>query len=435
MITAEYTVPGVHVRDHQVPVPLDWSTPDSAEGITLFARELVAPHQRNETLPCLLYLQGGPGGKGPRPLDTSGWLGPALKRYRVILMDQRGTGRSSRIEGGQMAGFGSPELAVQYLMHFRADSIVADAEHLRRTVFGDEPWSTLGQSYGGFLTLTYLSQAPEGLKSCFVTGGLASLHPDAREVYRRTFPRVEAKNRLFYERYPHHVETVANIADGLNESDVFLPDGDKLSVRRFQALGLDFGMQQGFERMNWLLDEAVAYSDHPGRFPASFLSQVMQRTSFGDNPLFAVMQESIYGHGVAPSTGWAAGQELDEHPQFDERQRPLLFTGEMIFPWMFNDIKALQPFAAAAEILAAKPEWSTLYDLDRLASNDVPVAAAIYFNDMYVDAPLSLRTAHEVGSMHAWVTSEFEHDGVSNARVFQHLSQLLSSTGKGVSLD
>lgn len=32
---------------------------------------------------------------------------------------------------------------------------------------------------------------------------------------------------------------------------------------------------------------------------------------------------------------------------------------------------------------------------------------------MYVDAGLSLRTAREVGATRAWVTNEWEHDGIS----------------------
>ena len=50
----------------------------------------------------------------------------------------------------------------------RADSIVRDAEVLRDQVAGGRTWETLGQSYGGFVTMTYLSLAPEGLDACYV---------------------------------------------------------------------------------------------------------------------------------------------------------------------------------------------------------------------------------------------------------------------------
>lgn len=419
-----YTIPGMHVREHTVEVPLDWSDP--SETITVFARELVDPVRKDEDLPCLLFLQGGPGGKAPRPPGRSGWIDQALKTYRVILLDQRGTGHSTPISGRRMASLSADEGA-DYLACFRADSIVADAEHLRTTVFGGRKWSTLGQSYGGFLTLTYLSKAPEGLAACYVTGGLASIDPSAAEVYRRTYPRVAAKNREFYQRYPHNVERVGRIADRLAASDVRLPDGDRLTVRRFQSLGIDFGMKPGYERIHWLIDEAFDGDD----LSDTFLGQAMGSSSYSSNPLFAALQESIYGSGDG-ATAWAAEAERARRPEFAEEARPLLFTGEMMYPWMFEEIRGLRPFRAAVEVLAARPRWSELYDLERLAANDVPVAAAVYYDDMYVDSGLQLDTASRVGNLQAWVTNEYEHDGLGTERVFARLTELVRSVGGGV---
>ena len=79
---------------------------------------------------------------------------------------------------------------------------------------------------------------------------------------------------------------------------------------------------------------------------------------------------------------------------------------------MFEEIRALKPFRGAAELLAATTTGRPLYDLDRLAANEVPVVAAVYFDDMYVDAGLQLDTAQRVGNVRAWVTNEFEHDGL-----------------------
>ncbi|MEU8106430.1 alpha/beta fold hydrolase [Nonomuraea muscovyensis] len=425
MITASYTIPGMRVRDHVEEVPLDWSRP-GGETITVFARELVDPERDREDLPCLLYLQGGPGGKGPRPIGTAGWLGQALRTHRVVLLDQRGTGRSSRLDGRRMATLGA-RAGAELLALFRADSIVADAEHLRRTVFGGRRWATLGQSFGGFITLTYLSRAPEGLSACYVTGGMPALQPDAAEVYRRTYPRVEAKNAAFYRRYPHHAQTVTRLADRLAEGDVLLPDGDPLTVRRLQTLGIDFGMKPGYERMHWLLDEAL----DGGQVTETFLHQVLARTSYADNPLFAALQESIYGSGPG-ATGWAAERERARHPRFAETARPLLFTGEMMYPWMFEEIRALRPFRAAVELLAERDDWPPLYDPRRLAGNEVPLAAAVYFDDMYVDSGLQLDTAARIGNAQAWVTNEYEHDGVGEERVFARLTELIRDVGGGL---
>jgi hypothetical protein len=73
-----------------------------------------------------------------------------------------------------------------------------------------------------------------------------------------------------------------------------------------------------------------------------------------------------------------------------------------------------------------------LYDLARLAANDVPVAAAVYYDDMYVDSGLQLDTASRVGNLQAWVTNEYEHDGLGTERVLARLTELVRSVGGGV---
>lgn len=427
-MSASYTIPGLHVTDHTVEVPLDWTNDADPRRLTVFARELVAPHRRNDELPLLLFLQGGPGGKGPRPTGPEGWLAAALATHRVVLLDQRGTGRSSAVRSGRIAEHGDATAQGEYLSHFRADAIVADAEHLRRAAFGGRRWATLGQSYGGFVTLTYLSRAPEALTACYVTGGLPSLSADAREVYRRTYPRVADRNDRFRRRYPADVDRAARVADRIAAGGVLLADGDELSVRRFQTLGIGLGMKPGAEDLHWILDEAFDADSDSDELTDTFLAEVTARTSYLANPLYAVLHESIYeGAPGGGATGWAAHAELPA--AFDPGARPLAFTGEMIYPWMFTEIAALRPFAGAAEALAQRTEWPALYDIDRLAANEVPVEAAVYHDDMYVDVDLSLKTASTVGNVGAWVTNEFEHDGLRMGDVFTRLRTRMDARG------
>jgi pimeloyl-ACP methyl ester carboxylesterase len=430
MIVSEYTIPGMHIRDHVVTVPLDWTQP-AGRTIEIFAREVVDPVRKDETLPLICFLQGGPGGKSPRP--TSGgppWLHKALKTHRVILPDQRGTGRSTPVDAATIAGFDG-EAGADYLACLRADSIVDDLEHLRKAVFGGVRWQTLGQSYGGFLTFTYLSRAPEGLSACYIAGGMPSLDPSADVVYRHTYPRVRAKNEAFYKHYPGDRALVARIADFIDAHEVLLPDGDRLSVRRFQSLGMDFGMGPGFENIHWLLDEAFAGD----RLSYQFLASVMHSTAYHGNPLFAVIHEAIYGEGEG-ATAWSAERLLGEFPEFDAKARPLLFTGEMIYPSMFEEIALLRPFRAAAEALARRPRHSRLYDKAQLAANAVPVSAVIYHDDMYVDAGLSLETARAVGNLDFWITNEFEHDGIrQSGAVFERLVELVAEKGGPLKAD
>jgi proline iminopeptidase len=299
---------------------------------------------------------------------------------------------------------------------------------LRKTVFGGGRWETLGQSYGGFLTLTYLSKAPEGLAACYVTGGLAGVAATADDIYRRTYPRVAAKNREYYRRYPADRDRIARIADHIAANDVRLPDGDRLSIRRLQTIGIDFGMAPGYENVHWLMDEAFSDVEET-RLSDSFLASVMSLTSYDGGPLFAVLQESIYGQDSKP-TGWAAERIRSEFPEFAEDSRPLLLTGEMMYSWMFEEIRSLRPFRDAVEALARYDRFEPLYNPAKLASNEVPVAAAVYFDDMYVDAGLSLETARTVANVEAWVTNEFEHDGVrQSSAVFSRLTRMVKDRG------
>ncbi|MET9958522.1 alpha/beta fold hydrolase [Streptomyces sp. NPDC006326] len=401
--------PAYATADHVFRVPLDHRAPDGPD-IEVFAREVADPARAHEELPWLLYLQGGPGGKSPRPgVGSPGWLPHALKTHRVLLLDQRGTGRSTPVTARSAARFDTARQLAAHLAHFRADAIVADAELIRRRLCGDTPWETLGQSYGGFLTLTYLSRAPEGLRACYVAGGLPGLSATGDDVYARTYPRVRDRVLGFYARYPDDAHQLRTIADLLAADDVRLPDGDRLTVRRLRTLGLCLGMGDGFERLHWLLEESL---DADGRLTDTFRHQVMNLTAFTDNPLFAVLQETLYGQGAGP-TAWAAARALADFPEFAEEANPLLLTGEMIYPWMFREITGLRPFVDAAELLARRTDWPALYDPHRLAANTVPLAAAVYHDDMYVDAGLSLRTAAEIGATRVWVTNEWEHDGVS----------------------
>ncbi|HET6877919.1 MAG TPA: alpha/beta fold hydrolase [Jatrophihabitans sp.] len=399
--------PGYVSREHTVQVPLDHARPDGPT-IEVFAREVVAAHKAAdgsaERLPWLLYLQGGPGGRSPRPADSTGWLGVALETHRVLLLDQRGTGRSTPVTGHSVAGRTAAQIA-DHLRHFRADAIVADAERLRAAL-GVDRWDTLGQSYGGFLTLTYLSRAPEALRTCYVTGGLPGITATAEEVYRRTFPRMAARTAEFYRRYPDDEAALQRLAEHLDGTEVRLPDGDLLTTRRLRTVGGAFGMSDGFEKVHWLLEQAWAGAELSDRFRYD----VMLETGFVDGPLFA-LQEYIYGQGAA--TRWAAQREYESRPEFAESATPLLLTAEMMFPWMFREIRVLRPFADAAEILAEVDDWPALYDAEVLARNEVPLLAAVYHDDIYVDADLQLRTVAEVGAARAWVTNEHEHDGIN----------------------
>ncbi|MXG92163.1 alpha/beta fold hydrolase [Nocardioides flavescens] len=407
-------IPGFTLTDHRVDVPLDHADPDGPT-IEVFAREVVAAGREREQLPWLLFLQGGPGGMSPRPGagPGDGWLAHATRTHRVLLLDQRGTGRSTPLSRRTIGGPGlvsDAELAA-YVRLMRADSIVRDAEVLRAQVAGGSRWETLGQSYGGWITMSYLSLAPEALDACYVTGGLPGLSARADDVYARTYPRVAAKNAAHHARFPGDAVLLRRIADHLDAVDVRLPDGDRLTTRRLRMLGQLLGMGDGSLRLHWLLERAWETQGGADGLSDAFLHGVAVETAHVEGPLF-LLQEYLYGQPGSGPTAWAAERAMAEHPEFALDRDPLLLTGEMAYRWMFTDIAALRPFLGAADLLAAYDDWGPLYDLDRLAANEVPVLAAVYHDDMYVDAGLSLDTASRVGSVRTWVTNEFEHDGL-----------------------
>ena len=423
-VVGSFCHPGTVLTDHSFLVPLDHDRP-GGDQIEVFAREVVAADKagRAGSLPWLVFLQGGPGFPAQRPVGREAWLDRALDDYRVLLLDQRGTGRSSRITARSLAGLEPGRAQADYLALFRADSIVLDAEMIRRELCGDEPWSVLGQSFGGFCTVTYLSFAPHGMREALITGGLPGLdaHPD--DVYRLTYRKVAAKNAAHYERYPDDVDSAREVARYLAAHDVRLPGGTRLTVEAFQSIGGMLGSGSGSHQLHYLLENPF---DGDGGLADAFLHDIMGRVGFTDAPLYAVLHEACYAQGAA--TRWSAQRVRAEFPEFDaaaaiDGDAPLLFTGEMIYPWMVDLDPALRPLREAADLLAERADWPPLADPARLAGNEVTAGAAVYYDDMYVPAELSLPTAAAIKGLRAWVTNEYEHDGlrVSGGRVLSRL--------------
>ena len=419
-----YRHPGTVLTDHVFLVPLDHSKPDR-EQIEVFGREVVAAGKADQAgdLPWLVFLQGGPGFAAQRPVGRETWLDRALDGYRVLLLDQRGTGRSSRVTARSLAHLGSARAQADYLALFRADSIVLDAELIRRELTGGEPWSVLGQSFGGFCTVTYLSFAPAGMREAMITGGLPGLDARTDDVYRITYRAVAAKNAAHYQRYPGDVAAARQIAEYLAEHEVRLPDGARLTVEGFQAIGRILGSSTGSHELHYLLEDPF---DGDGGLSDAFLHEVYERVSFARAPLYAVLHEACYAQGAA--TRWAAQRVRSEFGSFDASaalsgDAPVLFTGEMIYPWMVDNDPVLRPLREAAELIAERDDWLPLYDPARLAANEVPAAAAVYYDDMYVPAELSTRTAAAIRGLRAWVTNEYEHDGLrlSGGKVLDRL--------------
>ena len=385
-------VPGATLTEREHSVPLDHAKPDGPS-ITVFTREVAAPEATSDT-PYLVFLQGGPGMEATRPTSPpTGWMARALRDFRVLLLDQRGTGRSTPV-GMDIPG-DTPEAQAEYLTHFRADSIVRDAEAIRRELEVDR-WSVLGQSFGGFTSMTYLSIAPEGLREAFITGGLAPIGRSVDDIYGATYLRVIDMNERYYARYPEDRARVREIHRRLDAEPYLLETGERLTRRRFRQIGMWLGDSAGWEYLHHLLERPMDSS--------AFRHDVAAAQTFSRNPLYATLHESSYADGVA--TRWSADRLLPDAIRDGDH-----FTAEHVYPWMFEDYAALRPHRDAAEILA-QHEWPRLFDPDRLAVNEVPVAATIYVDDLYVERAFAEETAAAIRGLRTWITDEFVHNGL-----------------------
>ncbi|KHT44084.1 alpha/beta fold hydrolase [Vibrio sinaloensis] len=399
---------GVKYTPHYFQVPLNYANPDQGS-IEVFARELSLVADGDNAKPFLVYFQGGPGFPSPRQNGCNGWVKRALQQYRVLLLDQRGTGNSTVISHQTLAPL-SPQEQADYLAHFRADNIVRDAEFIREKL-GVEKWAILGQSFGGFCSLTYLSLFPESLSRSYITGGVPSIsrHPD--DVYQATFKRTMDKNQAFFQQFPQAQQMCQRIAEHLLENDEFLPNGQRFTVEQFQQIGINFGMSDTFLPTYYLLENAFVEINGKAQLRYEFLNSMLMEQSFHTNPIYAILHESIYCQGFA--SNWSAHRVRQTRDEFNYQSgKPFLFTGEMVFPWMFDQYENLKPLKQAAELLAEKQDWTPLYNADVLANNKVPVSCAVYADDMFVEMDISRETLATIPNAKAWITNEYEHNGL-----------------------
>ena len=238
-VVSRVAVDRMIVTGHRIEVPLDWSRPGGSATIGVFAREVVAAERADDrALPVICWYQGGPGMEFAFPASRGAWLEQLLTRYRVLLLDQRGTGLSTPLEARALPRRDPGELA-EYLRHFRADSIVRDADCFRSVLLGeDADWHLFGQSFGGFCCLTHLSFLPEHVTGVIIAGGFAPVLHDAAAVYAALAERTVERNAAFLARFPEDAERVRRILDHLELAPDVDAHGQRLSARAFLTLGM-----------------------------------------------------------------------------------------------------------------------------------------------------------------------------------------------------
>lgn len=397
------------IDDHFLTVPLVWGDPADSRTIDIHAA--VVTREGGESLPYLVFLQGGPGHEAPRAFHSPSvpsWLDAALAHYRVVLLDQRGTGLSSPV-GDDDLQRGTVDLA-EHLTHLRADAIVRDCEALRESL-GVPRWSVLGQSFGGFTTLAYLSTDASSLEHVYITGGLSALarHPD--EVYALTYDKMRIESERYYRRFPAHRDAMRRVVDLAAAGDLVLPGGEVVSVSRVRSVGSALGADDGWQTL-WSLLERDPRSN-------AFRHDLAAAMPFGArNPLYYVFHESSYADGHA--TRWSA--ERTEPADF--RDDPTLFTGEHVRREWLDTVPGFQPWREVTLALA-DVEWPVLYHAAAIEASGARGAAAVYVNDVYVPFEYSMETARLLPGVTPWITSEHEHNGLrSDSGVLSRLIDL-----------
>lgn len=155
-----------------------------------------------------VFLHGGPGG-GTVPLMRQ-YFDPA--RYRIVLLDQRGCGRSVPHASEPKA-----ELSVNTTRH-----LVADLERLRQAR-GIERWLVFGGSWGSALALAYAEEHPERVSELLLRGVFTLRRRELDWYYNG------GAGQLFPERYDEFLaplrgrsfsgDAIAAYADLLGDPD------------------------------------------------------------------------------------------------------------------------------------------------------------------------------------------------------------------------
>ncbi|TVY50629.1 Proline iminopeptidase [Lachnellula cervina] len=431
-----HVIPGkLKVTELVFQVPRDYSNPLLGT-LRVFARS-VTKHERpagsvdgkgnSVQKPWLLWLQGGPG-KGCQPPQAAGITKLILDRgYQMLYMDQRGTGLSSPITAETLALQGDTQAQADYTKLFRADNIVADCEAIRDILTRNYPaelkkWSIWGQSFGGYCALTYLSKYPQGLQEVFISAGMTAIGKGPDEVYGIAFKKMIERNEAYYEKFPEDIQSIHDLAAHIkSKGGLKMPAGGLLTVQRFLTLGMVFGLSGGFDTVHDIVLRMRLDLESFNLISRPTLSKIEAIGGYDDNVLYAILREAIY-NPRGPSN-WAAERasaSLEEFrwvldPSSATRASPnvpLYFSGGMVFPFMFESFSELQKLRKVAEIIAQYPEWPDLFDEHQLAKNEVPVYAAVFVDDVYVNFELAQESIQKVRNCKQFITNTMYHDAV-----------------------
>jgi len=129
-----------------------------------------------------LFVHGGPGGGSSR-VQSRFW---DPRRYRIVLFDQRGCGRST------------PHASLENNTTWH---LVADMERLRKHLRIDR-WQVFGGSWGSTLALSYAQTHPEAVSELVLRGIFLLRRREIEWFYQ------EGASRIFPEAWEHYLAPI-----------------------------------------------------------------------------------------------------------------------------------------------------------------------------------------------------------------------------------
>ena len=256
-----------------------------------------------------------------------------------------------------------------------------------------------------------------------MVGGLAPMVKNLDAPYDKLYGKIAQRNKSYYAKFPEDVQRLKTLARYLAKQDegkLALPSGSNLSVPRLRQLGILLGFHGGVDTIHEMIFRMHNDLEMFDLFTRPTLAAFENLTWFNESILYALLHEPCYLQGAAAN--WSAERMMKCHPEFlntgtensdEDSNRPILFTGEMIYREMFQDFDELRPLLDTADVLAKNSDWPDLYDEAQFAKNEVPVYAASYIDDMYVDYGFAKDTASQVQGLKTFETNRHYHDALS----------------------
>lgn len=308
-------------------VPLDRSDPDG-ETIDLFVAVVEALTEQSAPDP-LVVIAGGPGEAATRFfVSAEAAFSRILRRRDVVLVDQRGTGRSAPLDCGDVAdGLGlsgalDPDALIDAgvaclgnLDHdprfFTTSAAVADLEQVRIALGYDEV-NLYGISYGTRVAQHYLRRFPARTRSVILDGvvppGLAlgpDVAPRSQAALDALFERCEADANCSDE-FPHVRGSFETVLERLRDAPAELSfehprTGEALDivVDRLLVAGvvrLLVYSSQTASLLPYLIDAAHAGDYRGFATQALLVSEAMEELSVGLNYAVVCTEDMPYAH-------------------------------------------------------------------------------------------------------------------------------------------